>query len=71
MRGQVYTINGKKIFTFGGAYSIDRYMRKLNYSYWSKEIPNNDEYKEATENLKKVDNKVDYIITHTAPREVI
>ena len=71
MRGQVYTINGKKFFTFGGAYSIDRYMRKLNYSYWNEEIPNGDEYKEATENLKKVDNKVDYIITHTAPREII
>lgn len=71
MRGQVYTINGKRFFTFGGAYSIDRYMRKLNYTYWDEEIPNGDEYKEAIENLKKVDNKVDYIITHTAPREII
>lgn len=71
MRGQVYTINGKRFFTFGGAYSIDRYMRKLNYSYWNEEIPNDAEYKEATENLKKVDNKIDFIITHTAPREII
>lgn len=71
MRGQVYTINGKRFFAFGGAYSIDRYMRKLNHTFWNEEIPNGDEYKEATENLKKVDNKVDYIITHTAPREII
>lgn len=27
MRGQIFEIEGKKIFTFGGAYSIDKYMR--------------------------------------------
>ena len=27
MRGQVFEIEGKKIFTFGGGYSLDRYRR--------------------------------------------
>lgn len=71
MRGQIYEIDGKKILTFGGAYSIDRAQRKEGYSYWREEIPNNSEYKEATENIKKHNYEVDYIITHTAPREII
>ena len=53
MRGQIYEIDGKKIFTFGGAYSRDRYMRKEGYSYWREELPNDSEYKEASENLKR------------------
>lgn len=71
MRGQIYEFDGKKIFTFGGAYSRDRYMRKENYSYWREELPNDSEYKEASENLKNHNFEVDYIITHTAPREII
>ena len=50
MRGQVFQIDGKKIFTMGGAYSIDRYVRKLNFSYWKEELPNNQEYHEASKN---------------------
>lgn len=71
MRGQVYTIEGKTFFTLGGAYSIDRYMRKLGYSYWEEELVNDAEYKEAVKNLSLHGNKVDYMITHTAPREII
>lgn len=71
MRGQVFQIQGKKIFTFGGAYSLDRYRRKLNYSYWNEEIPNDEEYKEAIKNLKEQNEKVDIIISHTAPKEII
>lgn len=71
MRGQVFEIDGRKVFTMGGAYSIDRYVRKLNFSYWEEEIPNNQEYREATQNLKKNNDEVDIIISHTAPREII
>lgn len=70
MRGQVFTIENKKFFTMGGAYSIDRYMRKKGVSWWPQELPSDEEYKEATENLLKNDD-IDYIISHTAPREII
>lgn len=70
MRGQVFTIENKKFFTMGGAYSIDRYMRKKGFSWWPQELPGDEEYKEATENLLKNDD-IDYIISHTAPREII
>lgn len=71
MRGQVYTISGKKFFTMGGAYSIDRYTRKESESWWKEELPNNDEYREAIRSLKEHGNEVDYILTHTAPRLLI
>ena len=71
MRGQVFTLQGKKIFTFGGAYSIDRDTRVLNISYWEEELPTPEEYREAVRNLELHGNEVDYILTHTAPREMI
>ena len=71
MRGQVYTIDGIKLFSMGGAYSIDRYMRSRGYSYWEEELPTEEEYAEAIRNLKANDYKVDYIVTHTAPCKVI
>ena len=70
-RGQVYKIDGKVFFVFGGGYSRDRWRREKNVSYWEEEMPCDEEYKVAIESLKKVNFKVDYIITHTAPREAI
>lgn len=34
-------------------------------------MPNDYEYEEGLRNLEKNDNKVDYILTHTCPREVV
>lgn len=64
MRGQVYDIDGTRIFTMGGAVSHDKEFRKEGISWWRDEMPNINEYKEAERNLKKVDYKVDYIISH-------
>lgn len=71
MRGQIFEIEGKKIFTMGGGYSRDRYMRVLGKSYWRDEMPSDAEYKLAIANLKSHNFSVDYIITHTAPTEII
>ena len=70
MRGQVYEIEGKKIFTMGGAYSVDRMFRKLNVSYWEEEIPSQEEMEEARRNLEYHNYDVDYILTHTLPSSV-
>ena len=50
MRGQVFTIEGKTFFTMGGAYSIDKHLRKEGYSWWSDEKPNDAENGESDEN---------------------
>ena len=71
MRGQVFEIHGKKIFTMGGAYSRDRFLRQLGKSFWEEELPSNADYKEAANNLEKNGFSVDYIVSHTAPREII
>ena len=70
-RGKIYSIQGKTFFTFGGAYSIDRCIRQKDVSYWEQEIPNNREYMTASKSLKENNYKVDYIITHTCPSEII
>ena len=70
MRGQVYDINGTTFFTFGGAHSVDRYMRQEGIDWFPEEIPSREEYEEGWKNLEKTGFQVDYIISHTAPREV-
>lgn len=71
MRGEIYDIDGKTIFVMGGAYSIDKYMRKKDISWWQQELPNDKEYKNAITNLEKANFKVDFILSHTAPSEII
>ena len=71
MRGQVYDINGYKWFTYGGAESTDKAYRKVNVSWWPQETPSREEYDEAIRNLRAADFKVDYIISHAAPRAIL
>ena len=71
MRGQIYTIEGNTFFVMGGAYSIDKYRRTEGVSWWQQELPNKEEYNEAIQNLEKENMSVDYILTHTAPTEII
>ena len=71
MRGQVYTIDGKKIFTMGGGCSIDRERRYEGVDWWPQEMPSEAEYAEATQNLAANGNSVDYVLTHAAPQTVM
>lgn len=64
MRGQVFEINGKSFFTFGGASSHDKEYRKENVSWWPRELPSMLELTEGIVNLNRVQWKVDYVITH-------
>lgn len=96
MRGQVFIIEGKKFFTFGGASSHDvqdgildyedkdwkekahilnqqgKYMYRIKgLSWWEEELPTEEEMQIGIDNLKKHNNKVDFIITHTPSASVI
>lgn len=70
MRGQIYTLDNKKVFTFGGAASHDRERRVENISWWKAEQPTIKEVEEAISNLKKAECKVDIIITHDACKQM-
>lgn len=88
MRGQIFELEKKLFFTFGGASSHDiqdgileledpDFKRKteeldkrgawyrINHrTWWERELPSKEEMWEGLKNLARVDNKVDYIITH-------
>lgn len=67
MRGQIFNIDGYKIFTFGGAYSIDKHLRTEFIDWWKEEEGNYEEMNEAFDNLEKENNQVDFILTHAGP----
>lgn len=71
MRGQIYRIDEKSFFTFGGAYSDDRMWRVPGKTWFDEELPSKEEYAEARRVLEKHNYKVDYIITHTGPHNII
>ena len=77
MRGQIYTIGSKTFFTFGGGYSIDKKWR-LDYEkthnkkiWWEEEFPTQEEIDFAFRNLEEHNWEVDYIITHSAPTNIL
>lgn len=70
-RGQVFTIEGKTIFTMGGGVSPDIELRQQRGTrWWPEETPTTDEMKEGVNNLYKHDLNVDFIITHECPTNV-
>ncbi|MBE6765493.1 MAG: hypothetical protein E7546_06415 [Ruminococcaceae bacterium] len=71
MRGQVYEIEGKRIFTMGGGCSSDLELRQLRGTkWWPEETPSTEEMAEGVDNLFRYNLTVDYIITHECPTKV-
>lgn len=70
MRGQIYTLNKYRFFTFGGAESVDRAYRIENYSWWKDELPTIEEITAGLEKCKEYDYDVDYIICHACPHYI-
>lgn len=70
MRGQIFDIEGNKIFTMGGAYSHDRQWRVKGRSWWEEEVPSIIERNRAIENLDANNWTVDYVVSHAAPIEI-
>lgn len=66
-RGEIYTIEGEKYFTFGGGHSQDIEYRKDTGNWWKQEHPTHREIRHAIYKLHENDSKVDYIITHEPP----
>lgn len=70
LRGEILEINNKKYFFFGGGFSHDIEYRKEFVSWWQNELPVQSEINNAINNLNKVNNKVDFIITHDVPTQI-
>lgn len=69
--GEIYTINGKTFFVFGGARSIDKRDRIEGKSWWHEEIPSQADFDNALKNLELHNWKVDYVLTHTCSQAEI
>lgn len=70
MRGQVYDIDGIKVFSMGGASSHDKEYRAEWIDWWPEELPSDLDFYEAIENLKKHNWAVDLIVSHCAADSV-
>ena len=70
MRGQVFTIEDKTIFTMGGGESPDIDIRFETGSWSDLEIPTREELVEGVDNLQKLGGKVDLIISHEPPAKI-
>ena len=70
MRGQIFELEGCRFFTMGGTKSHDTNHRINHISWWRQELPSDEEYIEALQNLERYNWQVDYIITHCAPTSI-
>ena len=69
--GEVLTLNNKTFFFYFWAHSVDKAYRKEGKSWWPQEIPSYQEFENAAANLKKYNDKIDYIISHTGPNSIV
>lgn len=67
LRGEVFLIEGKKVFAFGGGNSLERYSRPEEEAFCQ---PTAEEMDTAIKNLSRVGNQVDLVITHDAPAKI-
>jgi hypothetical protein len=70
-RGEIYTIQDIKIFTFGGADSVDKLHRKEGISWWRNEVASYSEMEHGFKNIDNNNGEVDIVITHTLPNFLV
>ena len=63
-RGEIFSIDGKFIFTFGGGVSSDLQQLMDSNTWYEREMPTEEEMQRAVNKLKSFNCEVDYIITH-------
>ena len=71
LRGEIISLEGKTFFCLGGAVSIDKMYRKPHVSWWPDEAINKHDTDNAIANLEKVNNKVDFVITHCCDTKTV
>ena len=70
MRGQVFEIAEKTVFAFGGGQTDDVYELSEGSNWWQREVPSDEELADGLENLQKVENKVDFVVTYEPPAKM-
>ncbi len=70
MRGEIYTIDNKTFFVFGGGFSLKKLTNSSPVNVWEQEMPSEEEYLNGLKNLTKYNYKVDYMLSHVAPKQM-
>ena len=70
MRGQVFTIEGLRIFAMGGGESPDLDIRVANGNWYPEESPSQQELIEGADNMAEYNNEVDIVLTHEPSAKV-
>ncbi len=70
LRGKIYSIENKNIFTFGGGESLDKEMKISQNKWWPQELPTIDELKSSVSELEKFNRQVDYVVSHEPPSKI-
>ena len=63
-RGELYQMEGKTVFAFGGGESMDAELRREGETWWPREMPSQEEIAKGEETLAQHGNQVDLIVTH-------
>ena len=67
---QVFELEGKRFFAFGGGESPEMDLRAADGTWWQQELPSVEEVQRARENLAACQNRVDFIVTHECSSKV-
>jgi len=67
-RGEIYTINDKKILIIGGAETQEKGEEGKNW--WKQELLSNNDKTNILNNLKLHNFEVDYVLSHTCPKSI-
>ena len=71
MRGQIYELEGRRIFTLGGAQSHDIEGRTPGKDWWPQELPTDEELAAARRTLDAAGWAVDDVLTHSLPSSLL
>ncbi|MCL2023597.1 MAG: metallophosphoesterase [Oscillospiraceae bacterium] len=66
-RGEIYEIDGKKVFAMGGGENTDFDSQGIASQWSGAEIPSREDLRQGANKLKRAGMEVDYIITHEPP----
>ncbi|MDP4120037.1 MAG: hypothetical protein Q8876_03155, partial [Bacillota bacterium] len=70
MRGQIYKIEGKLIFTFGGGEIPDKVDICEGNPFFLRQMPTKEQIENAAKELIANGSEVNYIITHEPPNQI-
>lgn len=70
-RGNMFELDGKKIFAFGGAESHDKEYRVLGKSIWLEEMPTQEEMAYGRRTLNANHWAADIVVTHSMPSFIL